>query len=86
MGVGFAKDAEANQRNNARLKNSFQEKYFKNQKYKIKKSHGLNLKPASEEELLRVRLKIEKQEKRNLWISIIIWTLALGTLAYFFLF
>lgn len=82
MGVGFAKDAESNLKNNARLKKGVSDKYFKvNSKYK--KGRPIKKKTFSEGAKRKLHLKLNDQ-KRTERIRILIALLLL--LLFFFYF
>lgn len=65
MGVGFAKDAESQNKKNRRLLEHQRNKYFKNQTYNAKRTSNLNYKSASKEQLKNIRLKLAKQNKKS---------------------
>ena len=44
MGVGFAKDAESQNKQNTGLRNRLKNKYFIKQDYKVRNKNGLNFK------------------------------------------
>ncbi|MCB0802797.1 MAG: hypothetical protein KDB74_06845 [Flavobacteriales bacterium] len=86
MGVGFAKDGEGSMRNNRKLKNATKDKYFKFQKYKSDNKNKLNQKPASPEDIERIRIKLLAQKKRATTRSSIAGTITLLVLIYIFFF
>lgn len=83
MGVGFAKDAESQNKQNRSLKNRAKSIYFKAQNYSVGRKESLHYKNASPEELERVRNIIRKQQRRNRIISLVVGTITLGLLVYF---
>lgn len=65
MGVGFAKDAESQNKKNRKLLEQQRNKYFKNQTYKATRKSNLIYKPATKEQLKNIRLKLAKQKKKS---------------------
>ena len=65
MGVGFAKDAESQNKKNRKLLEHQRNKYFKNQTYNAKRRSNLNYKSATQEQLNKIRLKLAKQKERT---------------------
>ncbi len=83
MGVGFAKDAESQNKQNRSLQNRLREKYFKDQKYNPKRTKTLNYKQASEEELNLILTKLQKQKRQErIRIAVVLILIAIIGILY----
>lgn len=82
MGVGFAKDGESRNKQNAGLRNRLKEKYFLKQEYKISNKVSLHFREASPNELNQIRSKLDMQKRATRKRSFLVLTVLVLFIIY----